>query len=69
MLAESVDAADAGEFGGVVELGHVGGVAGEEGFFEELDDGALEGDDLALELGLGDYCGRSVRISGITGDG
>ena len=60
LLAEGVDAADAGEFRGVVKFGHVGGVAGEEGFFEQFDDGALEGDDLALELGLGDHCGVHV---------
>lgn len=70
MLAEGVDAAYAGEFRGVVELGHVGWVACEEGFFEELDDGALEGYDLALELGLGDHwSGWWVSVCRIGGSG
>ena len=69
MLAESVDAANAGEFRGVVQFGHVRGIAGEEGFFEQFDDGALEGDDMTLELGLGDYCAWSVSIYGLVSRG
>lgn len=73
LVAEGSDAPDAGEFGGVVELGHVGWVSSEEGFFEEFDHGALESDYLALELVLGDHCtgdgdqyarGRLVDVKG-----
>ena len=55
LVLQGADGAVAGELGRVVELVDVGGLAAEEGLFEQLDDGALEGDDLALELGLGDY--------------
>ena len=55
LVPEGAHAAFSREFGGVVELADVGRVAGVESFFEHFDDGALEGDDLALELGLGKY--------------
>ena len=55
LIAQSAHAAFSREFGGVVQLAHVRGFAGVERFFEHFDDGALEGDDLALELGLGEY--------------
>ena len=57
MVAEGADGALAGEFGGVVELGDVRGLAGVEGLFEDVDDGLLEGYDGGLELELRGYWG------------
>lgn len=55
LVAESAHAAFPGKFGGVVELADVWRIAGVEGLFKHFDDGALEGDDLALNLGLGEH--------------
>lgn len=56
LVAQCFDSAFAREVGGVEEDLCVWWVAGHEGFFEELYYGRLEGDDLALELGLGNHC-------------
>lgn len=63
LVAESAHATFPGKLRGVVELADVWGLAGVEGFFKHFDDGALEGDDLALKLGLGEHLMMmSVRL-------
>jgi hypothetical protein len=62
LVAQRADGAVAREFAGVEELVHVGEAARVDGVLEEVDDGALEGDDLRLELGLRDCWSRSVTF-------
>ena len=64
LVPEGAHAPFSSKLGGVVELADVRGVAGVEGFFEHFDDSALEGDDLALELGLGKHW---VFVSSVSG--
>jgi len=56
LLLQGGDGTIARELGGVVELVDISDAAGVEGVFKEADDGGLQGDDLALELVLGDCC-------------
>lgn len=55
LVPQRLDAAFSGELGGVEEHLDIGRPAGQEGFFQELDHGSLEDDDLALQLILGDH--------------